>query len=317
MDTSSNSFSFTTTLLGDGSGSSTLYDVAIISDSLAYAVGSIYQSGSVYNLAKWNGQTWQLLQIKFLTFCGQNSTYSYPTSAIWAFSENTIWISSGSQIVQWNGQTQTSPVCIPVSVNKLWGENSNSIYAVGYGGGIVHYNGTSWTKIESGTTLPINDIYGAYNSTSKQWEILAVVGNAGSGNDRKILRITWTSASSMSDAPIAWPLNGVWFVPSQHYYVVGSGIYEKRNLSDNAWLNNPLDITSYYTVTIRGNAINDVFAVGAFGDCLHWNGVRWKSYRDVTGLASGSYGGLAMTNNIIMTTGYNGSSAVVTMGRRN
>jgi hypothetical protein len=49
----------------------------------------------------------------------------------------------------------------------------------------------------------------------------------------------------------------------------------------------------------------------------HRNGVSWRSYRDVTVLASGCYGGLAMKNNIAITTGHNGSYAVVTIGRRN
>jgi hypothetical protein len=30
-------------------------------------------------------------------------------------------------------------------------------------------------------------------------------------------------------------LFGVWFIPNRHYYVVGTGIYEKRSLSDIAW----------------------------------------------------------------------------------
>ena len=42
LDTTSNSFSWTTYSLGNGGATSSLYDVAIINDTLAYAVGEIH-----------------------------------------------------------------------------------------------------------------------------------------------------------------------------------------------------------------------------------------------------------------------------------
>ncbi|MCK7527248.1 MAG: hypothetical protein MZV64_61415 [Ignavibacteriales bacterium] len=75
-------------------------------------------------------------------------------------SSTDIWIGmDGSQVVHWNGEGQSQPICTPISINKLC-SSSNDLYAVGYGGGIAHYNGTSWSKIESGTTTTINDIWG-------------------------------------------------------------------------------------------------------------------------------------------------------------
>ena len=56
------------------------------------------------------------------------------------------------------------------------GNQQSNFYIVGNGGSIAHYNGSIWTKIESGTTLPINDIWGAQNSAG-QWEILAIASN--------------------------------------------------------------------------------------------------------------------------------------------
>jgi len=315
MDTTSHAFSWQTFTLGDGSGSSTLYDVVIVNDTLAYAVGAIYQGGSVYNLAKWNGQTWQLLQIQFLDFCGQSSTYSYPTSAVWVFNENDIWIASGSEIVQWNGQVQTTPVCIPISVNKLWAENTASIYAVGNGGGIAHYNGSSWTKIESGTDLQFLDIYGATNPKSGEQQILSVCTQNFPG-DRGIFEIKGNTATRISSDPIGYELFGVWFVPNREYFVLGSGIYEKHLLSDVRWMNGPRDITGYGVTKMRGNGINDVFIVGSFGECLHFNGATWKSFRDVTSLGNGGFACVAMKGNLVVAVGENNASAVLSIGRR-
>ena len=45
MDTTSHAFTWQSFTFGDGGGSCTLYDVAIINDTLAYAVGEIYTGG--------------------------------------------------------------------------------------------------------------------------------------------------------------------------------------------------------------------------------------------------------------------------------
>ncbi|MCX8055967.1 MAG: hypothetical protein N3A67_09925, partial [Ignavibacteria bacterium] len=69
----------------------------------------------------------------------------------------------GSQVVRWNGQSQSMPICTPVSINKLWGSSSNDLYAVGDYGNIAHWDGVKWRKIESGTTLNLKAISGSKN----------------------------------------------------------------------------------------------------------------------------------------------------------
>ncbi len=105
-------------------------------------------------------------------------------------------------------------------------------------------------------------------------------------------------------------------MPGRHYYVVGSGIYEKKSLSDVRWNNGPLDITTYYTNRIRGNNINDIFFCGAYGDCFHFNGVSWHSFRLQTGLSSGQYYSLDVKGNSIFAVGENYPRAVVAHGKR-
>ncbi len=62
-DTTSHAWTFTITMLGGASGSA-LYDVAIVNDTMAYAVGEIYSDSSVQFgyppsvIAKWDGTAW-------------------------------------------------------------------------------------------------------------------------------------------------------------------------------------------------------------------------------------------------------------------
>ena len=130
-DTTSNDWTFTETMLGDGGGSQ-LYDVSIVDDTLAYAVGAVYLNDSTgqidpsaYNLVEWNGDTWKPIRLLFLTFCGDPYTGSYPTSAVYSFGPKETWIASASQMAQWNGSSQTPAACIPVSVNRIWGRSSS------------------------------------------------------------------------------------------------------------------------------------------------------------------------------------------------
>jgi hypothetical protein len=66
---------------------------------------------------------------------------------------------------------------------------------------------------------------------------------------------------------------------------------------------------------VKGNGLNDVMVVGAYGEVLHWNGVSWRSYRDITGL-NGSYTSVAVDGNFVIAVGQNDTQAVVAIGRR-
>jgi hypothetical protein len=154
------------------------------------------------------------------------------------------------------------------------------------------------------------------NQKTGNLEILAVAARPFESFDRKILSVTGNTVSTLPDSGIIWTLDGVWFSPGRKYYVVGSGIYEKRWLSDPRWRNGPLDITTYYTNTVRGSALNNVFVAGAFGEMLHNNGHTWQSYKQQTGLVNGQYYSLAVCNTMIIAVGYEYPRAVVLHGRR-
>lgn len=324
LDTTSANFAWQTFTFGGDYGSCVLHDVAIINDTLAYAVGEIYLADSSngqpdpqpYNLAIWNGESWRLQKVAY-HYEGQINYQ--PFRAIYALSVNDIWL-GGNGLLHFDGSKFSevlgfNSVWGPYWIESIWGSPAGEVCVVGDSGSIAWYNGYSWQKIQSGTSLDVYDIFGSTDPKTGKDEILAActrnypIGHA-------LLSISGTTAAQLSVDPIQYELFSVWFVPNRHYYLVGDGIFEKNSLSEAEWKNGPLDITHYGTTRIRGSALNDIMAVGAFGDCLHFNGMSWKSYTSTTTLANGAYTSVAIKGNLVIAVGGDNPRAVAIVGRR-
>ena len=322
MDTTDHKFTFETFTFGGQGGSSTLYDVAIINENDIWAVGEMYVYDStgtptLYNAVHWDGSSWELKRIK-TEFRGNIITIEL--EGIFAFSPTDIWM-VGSLPIHGDGQnwtmfdirTTTDP---NLSLSKAWGANTNDMYFVGRGGSIAHYtngpSGAGWQKINSGTELNINDIWGDFNKETGKYEILAVA-SISSSFDRAILSIDPATriVTQLYTEPIQYKLKGVWFKSNKQYYVAGDGIYQKNKLSDNSWRNKPFDITKFFIEKIRGNNINDIFAVGGVGEILHYNGISWKSYFNTTKLSNGNYYSIAVKDNLVLAVGEDNPKAVL------
>jgi len=203
-----------------------------------------------------------------------------------------------------------------ISLSKTWGTSSSNIYFVGRNGNIAHWNGSSWKKIESGTNLDIYDIYGDYSVSTNSIEILLVAGNLFQGIEKKVLSLKNNSVKELSTKNIPdGSLHGVWFKRSKKYYVVGNGIYSKRNSNDfNNWTNLHNGLTQYYIYGIAGTNYNNIFLCGSFGETLHYNGKTWKTYRNTPGFFKNEFFNVAIKSNKVVVVGYDGSKAFIAMG---
>ena len=50
------------------------------------------------------------------------------------------------------------------SLSDVWGTSSSDVYAVGWGGTILHYDGHAWEEMPSGTTEGLSGDWGASSS---------------------------------------------------------------------------------------------------------------------------------------------------------
>lgn len=126
-----------------------------------------------------------------------------------------MWIADVLNIVRWNGNTFRI-LCIPDglrsgAIKEIWGESPNSVYVVGDFGTIVHYDGTSWQRVESGTTADIHDVWGSINPVNGQPMVLCAVSNRYTASERKLLRIYADgTVENLSWTP-QQRLHAVWF----------------------------------------------------------------------------------------------------------
>jgi len=314
LDTTSHNYTFTFDTLGGGA-SSILYDVAIINDTLAYAVGEIYLRDStgkvdplLYNLAKWNGKTWSLKRIT-VNFRGNFITPLI--EGIMAFSATEIWL-AGSLPLHGDGNTWTIHDIRSISglenisVSRLWGLNPRSIYFVGRTGSILYYNGTGWQKIESGTTVTINDAWGDRTGAN----VIAAATNIFSQGEKKLLRINGLTTEAINWSP-QQQLHSIWFTTMKRLYTSGGGVYM---FNKGVW--NKIPLPSIYTKRIRGAHENNIWTVGDFGIGAHFNGASWKEFSEMA-LPDGLYAGLSVTPNIMMAVGTAGNRAVIVTAKKN
>ncbi len=312
-DTTSNDFAWTFDTVG---AQGMLFDVAIVNETTAIAVGNFYLRDStgqldpiLYNAAVWNGAQWSPLRLYHGNLTGS-------IHSAFALDEHNVWLDPW---FHWDGhdfqQVAIDSMFYGVYIYRMWG-NATDLYAVGSKGFIARHTSGAWQRVPSGTSLEIVNIWGSMNASTGVPEILCVANNLGAGLLAAIIKIEGSTSTLLPIAPIALPLSTVWFVPGEEYYVAGSGMYGKHLLTDGAWTRVASDIPQYYISSIRGNSANDGYAVGAYGEVLHYNGARWLSFRNVTALSNGVFGSVAVKGRLVIAVGSNGAQAIILRGMR-
>jgi hypothetical protein len=98
----------------------------------------------------------------------------------------------------------------PERYNAVWGTSRSNVFAVGGDGRILHYNGSSWSRMTNEISA---DLFGVWaNSPTEAW----AVGEAGT-----ILRFDGTSWTPMP-SPTSSPLASVWGIPGGEVFAVGA-----------------------------------------------------------------------------------------------
>src|SRR5689334_4746419 len=143
--------------------------------------------------------------------------------------------------------TTVAPAGELVTLNKVWAGSPTEVFAVGVGGRIRHYDGSSWATQSSGTTANLMGVWGASPT-----EVFAVgLG----GTIRHFDGTAWTAQASGTTGL----LFGVWGTSGSDVFAVGTPTII-RHYNGTSWT--PMAVPGAFGafVAVYGFSSADVFA---------------------------------------------------------
>jgi hypothetical protein len=274
-------------------------DVWVFSQNKAIAVGQIFLQDSTgqidqsnpYIGAEWDGQKWTKIK---LTYVYNSQSYIFTeVNGIWVVGNSDYWFAAGS-VFHWDGQSSQAQLVFSrltlsdpnATVEKIWGVSGTNMFGVGKSGTIVHYDGHSWTKMASNTTVDLQDIWGIDGS-----HIWATGFNNSDGHC-VVLQCNGTSWSTIYDSANLPPnkiqyFNTVWTDNVSSLYLDGGSYTQILNLQDGTFKRTD-SLSTNEVFKIRGTKHNDIFRVGYGGETVHYNGATWHLYPELKTLNGGT-----------------------------
>ncbi len=240
----------------EGSTYNAFFSIWGASSDMVIAVGVYYEEECdpemcwpiFYDFAKqYNGTSWSPITIK------QDGNALH--NSIWGSSENDIFVVGGG-IFHYNGLVWSEMPYTITELDAVWGTSGDDVFAAGSFGKIIHYGGSSWSLMNTGTTKNLCGIWGSASDN------VFAVGVSGT-----VLHYdgdTWVPMDSNTTDT----LRGVWGSSGENVFAVGDG-GTIIHYDGTVWT--PMD--SNTTDTLRGvwgSSGENVFAVGDGGTIVHY-----------------------------------------------
>jgi hypothetical protein len=296
LDTTSHQFNYDIQSFGDFPPNA-IYDVAILREDFAVAVGEIYLRDSLggfdplpYNYLQWDGSSWHLSKAAAVNNGNRIVPPLYGVSIV---SENEIWVTC-ELIWRWDGQTWTS-----FDDDFLYGAwfgiraiSSSEIYFGSTQGIIAHHDGSSWHYTSHVSSTTVQDIWGMAdgNMVAGGSNAQSVTGTVLKGRGSQWQKIVDGVNSTSIDSTELWRTkvygmtSSVWCDERNTIYAAGIFLYKYKHgrwgfvssLEGNYLGGNPGHIFWGSILSVRGNKSNDMVLFGEHGTALHYNGKTWK-----------------------------------------
>jgi len=236
-----------------------------------------------YNAAHWDGSEWEL--IKFLY-----NGISNPGKAI-CLIDNFILISAGTLFSSYYGMVweewDVEIGTFPGGINAIWGSSPEDIWFVGSGGSIVHYDGSGFERMESGTEVDMKDIDG----TPDGGHVFAVGWDNNIPAPSTVLELIdgvwntlyYTEGSLPSDGDVGW-VWGVGVHNASAYMPTKAGLWKYNYITqDSVLVSNTISYMDRSAfVGVKINSINDIFFAGTGFKYNHFNGNSYYYSHEIT-----------------------------------
>ena len=278
LDTTSNDFTWNIDTLG--TWGSYLNDVAIINENDIWVVGVIMIDNEYFNTAHWDGNEWEIP--RFIR--------PAPFAGVYSFHEDDLWFVDGCNIYHFDGdQFELMWECdwtdgLYNKIENIWGISSTDIFFYGRGGWIVHFNGNTFTIMDTGITADVKEIWGVYDEVLGEYIIWAcgftqqdetVILKLQNGIWQKWFERDYDDYIYFDENVISGPIISIWSnQPEELWAITYFGLF-KINADDSSYFERYPNHDGWgngYILNMTGNNWNDIYFTGDKGGVWHFNG---------------------------------------------
>lgn len=267
-----------------------LNGIVVPSSTTAMAVGE------QRTVLRYDGAAWTNVPVELASVSAMASL-----RGVWGPDPDSSYvISFDGDILQYAGGAWVEVASSPQGLTAISGSSASSIMAVGSLGTVARFDGTTWTVEEQavGAPVPLQGVWVADATTA------IAVGAQGT-----IMRYAQGSWSVDRAQQVGEPaLRAVWGRTPDDVYAVGDVFAGRANVlhyEGGTWVR--LDLAPAVPgVTLTGiwGAAAEVFAVGANGALVHFDGTAWKHVAYTSNPAFTAVAGSAPDN--VMAVGASG-----------
>ncbi len=96
-------------------------------------------------------------------WCSTPSPTSKELLGLWGTSSTDVWaVGWTGTIIHWDGSMWSIvQSSTPQALESIWGSADNDVWAVGWTGAIVHWDGIEWSPVDSHTEMSLRGVWGS------------------------------------------------------------------------------------------------------------------------------------------------------------
>jgi hypothetical protein len=288
------------------------------SPSSVYAVGTIETEGSEPTkfIIHFDGMAWTVMTDDSLFWwIGAGllaGIHGRSDTAVFVVGSSFDSYTTSGFVGKWDGKRwiNLSPDSSQ-ALYSVWVRSQTDVYASGAGGTILHYDGSQWHALQTGTTLDVWQITGL--PTGEIYAVASDYFNSYAGS--VILRIEGNNVIQDKVIPVGQQ-RGIWGTINHEAYSTGEMTFHKSNGLQ--WEEITTPDQHVLLRSVAGTAPNDVVFAGAYGAFIHWSGKSWKFYDGLFDHSSfKSYFKAFAIGNKYFLVGNTPYHAMITVGVRN
>ncbi len=230
-------------------------------------------------------------------------------NALWAWAPDHVWAAAGRALLFWDGKSWTRAPGLQGEFLGVWGSGPRDVWAVGYDGRAVHWDGTTWIQTDTGTTQALWSVWGssaqdvwAVGDTMLHWDgsrwqevaprprywthLVTGTGphNVWVGGEDGFIAQWDGSAWIPRPLPVARDVYLRALVAVSPGVVYASLAQEVWRFDGQAWSQVGTFGAPGNLISLSARSAEDVWAVWT-GHAAHWDGARWTTHL----LPSGAY----------------------------